>query len=337
MRKNGFTPILIIVFIALIAGAGGFLVYQKQTKPSPSPTPPSQQINQPSPTSDPTTNWETYINTKYEYSIKYPTDWNIEPSGSQDNVIFLPINYDKTDKPPEVSIHLMNQANATAEDLVYGQFDYKTVNHNGITFLIGATTYTVGGPTSQKVQDQAKSTLNKMYSTFKFLSQNQTTDTTNWKTYTNTAAKISIKYPPYWEIAYEESKTDADGRSVFVGFGQPGLKNYEGQPFGIVDLNIKQDLKNLVSANNLEKIPQVKEMDIVIGGSFGIDKYVHLSDIVIDGVKGKKLDHLYCQSGSCHDVVFKKDDLVYGLTMNQGGEKDLDIFSQMVSTIKFTQ
>ncbi len=62
----------------------------------------------------------------------------------------------------------MNKAEVTAEDLVFAQFDYKTINHKDITFLIGATTYTEGGSASRKVQDQAKAIMVKMYSTLKF-------------------------------------------------------------------------------------------------------------------------------------------------------------------------
>lgn len=62
--------VLVIVMIGLIS-----YVLAAKTKPtSQSPTI-SPSLTQPSPTIDPTANWETYVNPVYGYSVKYPPDW----------------------------------------------------------------------------------------------------------------------------------------------------------------------------------------------------------------------------------------------------------------------
>lgn len=65
--QKGLAPIVIILLIAL--AVGGFLIYQKQSKISIS----SSTTNIASPAlTDETINWNTYTNTKFNYSVKYP-------------------------------------------------------------------------------------------------------------------------------------------------------------------------------------------------------------------------------------------------------------------------
>lgn len=88
MKQKGIAPILIILLIA--AAIGGYLVYtnysnlsrvksrDNRTKVTP---PPSTQITPlPSSTPDATVNWKTYINTKYNFSLKYPPNWKLDSS-----------------------------------------------------------------------------------------------------------------------------------------------------------------------------------------------------------------------------------------------------------------
>jgi len=75
MNQKGLIPILIVLIIAALVG--GYLIYQKQTKST--STPSSQQTIQISPSPvDSTANWKTYTNTKYNFQLKYPLDWNVE-------------------------------------------------------------------------------------------------------------------------------------------------------------------------------------------------------------------------------------------------------------------
>ena len=75
-EKSKFPKILIYVLSALfllVLGASGFWFYQErviQSTPSSSPTP--------SPSSDVTADWQTYINTEHGFSIKYPKNYTVQ-------------------------------------------------------------------------------------------------------------------------------------------------------------------------------------------------------------------------------------------------------------------
>lgn len=72
MKQKGLAPILIVLLIAL--AVGGYLLYQKQTKPV--------SISQSSPTpiaSDETANWKIF-NSNLSFSFKYPQNFWITSS-----------------------------------------------------------------------------------------------------------------------------------------------------------------------------------------------------------------------------------------------------------------
>lgn len=79
MSQKGLAPILIVVLIAVLA-VGGYLLYNQQTKLTSAPQPTTQST--PAPSVNPTesaepvdiSNWKTYTNSKYGYSVKYPNN-----------------------------------------------------------------------------------------------------------------------------------------------------------------------------------------------------------------------------------------------------------------------
>lgn len=103
MKQKGFAPILIILILAAVL-LSGYFIYQKQTKPISSPEPSPLSTEAPAKVEDPTANWETYTNTKYGYSFKYPTNLSIKENIDQDvfvdnnfiRVVPVPQQYDKT-------------------------------------------------------------------------------------------------------------------------------------------------------------------------------------------------------------------------------------------------
>lgn len=80
MNQKGIAPILIIILIAL--GIGGYLLYQKQIKP----TSPLQNPQASQSTPDETANWEIYTNKTYKYNLKYPRQ--LAYSGKDSTVYF---------------------------------------------------------------------------------------------------------------------------------------------------------------------------------------------------------------------------------------------------------
>jgi len=108
--ERGLAPILIVLLIAL--GIGGYLVYQKQTKPTSSRN--TQPISTPLPKGlaesekklkiqktahlEQTTSWKIYKDNKYGIQVKYPPNWVVENKFSRtfengDVVTFLDNTY----------------------------------------------------------------------------------------------------------------------------------------------------------------------------------------------------------------------------------------------------
>lgn len=136
--QRGFAPILIVLLLSVVMLGGGFFIFQKysgssSSKPIIIPSPTSYQIACPqdaklcpdgssvgrtgpncefttcptleSTSSTDTTNWKTYVNKKYRYSLKYPSEWDLgsnpgasleETSNSNLIVLNGPINCERT-------------------------------------------------------------------------------------------------------------------------------------------------------------------------------------------------------------------------------------------------
>lgn len=67
-------PIIIVIIILILVGAGSYILGTKNSQPATENIIQTTPIPSPIPTTDPTSNWKTYTNTKYGYSIKYPSD-----------------------------------------------------------------------------------------------------------------------------------------------------------------------------------------------------------------------------------------------------------------------
>lgn len=75
--------------LALIFIGGGSLVLSQQKSQEPEAVSTVKPIaSSPSPTTDPTADWKTYTNTKYNYSVNYPSGIKINGSSVAENVEF---------------------------------------------------------------------------------------------------------------------------------------------------------------------------------------------------------------------------------------------------------
>lgn len=190
MKQKGLAPILII-FLVVISLVGGYLVYKyvgfcgrsciDESKVFPNPASFTKQSPQPTPTPDETTNWKTYTNKRYRYSIKYPASWFI--CNSDDTIIF--INSQQTDCGSaglnDVSIFVDDKSDLTA------QFELKKsnasklsqINFAGVEATKSAETgniyifngnylYTVNGWTRLNPNTSNVGSINQILSTFKF-------------------------------------------------------------------------------------------------------------------------------------------------------------------------
>lgn len=72
-NKHGFSAVVIIIILAVIA-VGGYAVWKNQTAPPAPNSPPDTNITLPISNLD-TSDWKTYRNDEYGFEMKYPTGW----------------------------------------------------------------------------------------------------------------------------------------------------------------------------------------------------------------------------------------------------------------------
>lgn len=72
--KKGFASIIILLVIAFIILITGVMIYQKVLAPKVNTTPTPTA----SPTPDTTAGWRGYTNETDDYTLKYPTSWNVK-------------------------------------------------------------------------------------------------------------------------------------------------------------------------------------------------------------------------------------------------------------------
>ncbi len=82
-----------LILIALAVATGGYFLYQQQTNSTPA-TSLDQTVTQ-----DETANWKTYTNTKYKYSINYPSELSYDEYSNGDISFYLTVD-GKNNKTP---------------------------------------------------------------------------------------------------------------------------------------------------------------------------------------------------------------------------------------------
>lgn len=134
-RQAGFAPIIIILIVLLFsAGIIGGAYYFKTTLEKPKISdqkPTTPKVTPTSTSADETVNWKTYINKKFNYSIKYPSELivgnGLDPESAFDYVDNLYL-YDKNGNFLDIS-HRENPNNLSAKDWLNSE-DGKSFNYN---------------------------------------------------------------------------------------------------------------------------------------------------------------------------------------------------------------
>lgn len=166
-----------------------------------------------------TVNWKMYIDSKYNFSIKYPSLWTEKPPVSQTDNALVYIYPDESfgDDPDPIKYYIfiypenkLPNVNLTKESIgtytVYKTDQLPSRSGTLTAFItkddkkyisISLTPYDV----KQLFISQEKyvKIFNKILSTFKFTDQNKTDETANWKTLRNQNG-FSIRYPSTLKI-----------------------------------------------------------------------------------------------------------------------------------------
>ncbi len=152
-------------------------------------------------------NWKTYTNSQYRFEFRYPDGWPVTDSISKDKLVVVgdsagadnPANYPKC----------------------YLSFDFNNPD--------APAPHTYNYYNQINEGESCDSTLQQIAASFKFTADQSATDTTGWKTYTNSQYRFSFKYPE--GLTYKEHLTKFDNFDNFdVEFNGNGDK--AGYTFG---------------------------------------------------------------------------------------------------------
>ncbi|MBI2641479.1 hypothetical protein HYW87_02685 [Candidatus Roizmanbacteria bacterium] len=217
------------ILIVLASSVTYFVLQSKQTSPlsvQPTVIPTQLVASSPSPIPDETANWKTYTNNQLKFTLKYPPYFLITEKpksiyfstseAKKDNLekclnfyecydIPFGIDFSEETKPANqsltdfikskqadptyyssVSVDQKNALQNQSKSPAFGGFLNSTYidKQNSIFYLF-----------SQFKEEKNSGIYNQILSTFKFLDQYQTSDTSQWKTYSNENLGLTIKYP----------------------------------------------------------------------------------------------------------------------------------------------
>ena len=157
--------ILICVIIGIIVYGGIYYFFLKKNGGYNYSASQSQNS---SPTESPTnnSNWKTYTNTTYGYTVSYP-NWATVNTKNNNVTTFIIQDNNKT-TPAFVDVAVFKSSTYNYTDIgTFAPFDSKTIEHNGHIFAFIADSNQEGS-SGDSAKNLAVDTMHKMYSTFKF-------------------------------------------------------------------------------------------------------------------------------------------------------------------------
>lgn len=149
--------------------------------------------------------------------------------------------------------------------------------------------------------------------------------TADWKEYSYTKIKFSLKLPQKWYTHPETSTLYGYDTNISFPVDNPSSQDFiDGQ---LVDLSIG------VSNNNSEDLQAIANNRIIMPNSYLNNK---VANITVDNENAIVLDY---KSGDGHEIVFKHGDYNYIISFfNPNKNKELfEIFDQIISTFKFIE
>ncbi len=294
MKNYAFSNIWIIGILAVILAVGIFAwqyfgVQKQQTKSS------EQQKTQ-----DETANWKTYewVNNFNKISFEYPPNWVVEKE-----YYSTPVMQINGEQPKNVGLLIYPQNDKTNYIHIDGRQNScdPSENHAKCSSIQGHIIFT-----DSKNLDILK-IFDQMLSTFKFTDQNQTTDTSNWKTYKNDTYGFEVKYPVDTRVSETSnytlpfSNTDKD---IIVAI-QSINKNY---PRSLTGLNVfaNSDVANCLALQGGEKNIGTKSINGVTFSIFG----ENLQDDAMGGLRSLYNLYRFIHGNMCYSIsssVFWRD------------------------------
>ncbi len=196
----------------------------------------------PSPVVDPTADWKTYSSEQFGFTIRYPTEWQVQEShnpvkqapyyGSKtsDSVkfysdtayvqFFTGVEFE-TGNPAQQRIRVepMILSGKNLEKEIYSVSGQKTETVKIVIKLPNSTPFRVDA----LFQAADTNIINQILSTFTFLGQDKTT---NWETYNDPNGVYQINFPNTWEIADTTSLDFYNHPTIFIRTKTPIYGKY---------------------------------------------------------------------------------------------------------------
>lgn len=177
--------------------------------------------------------------------------------------------------------------------------------------------------TTSSIADE-KIVFNNILSSFKFV-ENQTINTSNWKTYTNTEYGFSFKYPNDWLL---ENSTE------FIEIKSPDFQQNEKN---FLEQEAKQGAFISIHPTALDQLPNITEGQLLKGNDTTEDRTAsNVKQLFVGGRPAIKYD-FKAQSGFLGSTALvESESKMYNLRIVYKSVFYKDIFDQILSTFKFT-
>jgi hypothetical protein len=282
----------------------------------------NSKVAVPSATPDPTAGWQTYTNTQFGYSFKYPADWklteytdgvDVEPPSSDGHNTYFGVSIDsRTWSQVQTEFNKPGVADQfVVQDIVVDgipakEYGVKSGNQTaGSIFLtFSNTTYHIS-LFRPAINPTAVKTVNDILSTLKF---NNSATISTWKTYHNEQYGFEFKYPADWKLTLN-------------------LLPNSFQEFLVQNTSNKQAVRVSVSSG----YPDI----------LGDYKYGQPSNKSVGGVSAQEIiSKDICDAGECSGSVVelwtKKNNYFFSFIFY--GTQDISsVYDQILSTFKFTK
>ncbi len=171
---------------------------------------------------------------------------------------------------------------------------------------------------------QSLTTYNQILSTFKFTDQNQTSDTSNWKTYTNATYKFSLDYP-------QTLKVSSNGDFA------ANLIEQAVEEKNITPSNIKVRISVNQNSRNFDKIYSASNNSVIPEEQHALDAiFTKIRNRTIDGYKA--IDYTYNVPGNQTDKTYTKGTIINknGTLIEISSWNESTDIEKTISTFKFT-
>lgn len=152
--------------------------------------------------------------------------------------------------------------------------------------------------------------------------------TASWKIFNSPTGKFSIKYPAEWAEVHLGHLNDSSGYEEYASFG-PGVKSVTEDSNSKVAITVTNVNKSTSPYKTAQEYIDAQEESLKNAPDLASST---LENINIDGASGLKLTTTYKNFMGNEMYAFDKNGLLYIFT----GTKT-DIFTQILSTFKFTQ